>query len=144
MGCQNDWLGPEDDGGFVDKIGTFTLEKVVLDKMGELSVIGTVDFGSRFSRLLRPKYEVGIRRRGEQSVRWIPAKITEASASRFSIRATVDASDGDEPAGYSDVYFRRAGEAAQSAQRVHFPVGGVGWSAYPTKFGNVSFKRGTV
>ncbi|MBM6621197.1 hypothetical protein JTF08_06225 [Micrococcaceae bacterium RIT802] len=128
----------------MDKIGTFTLEKVVLNKMGELAVIGTVDFGSRLSRLLRPKYELGIRRRGEQSTRWVPAQITEATVGRFSIRATVDASGGDEPAGYSDVYFRRAGEAAENAQRVHFPVGGRDWSAYPTKFGNVSFKRGIV
>lgn len=128
----------------MDKIGSFNLEKVALDKSGALAVVGTVGIGSRISRLLRPKFEIGLRRRDEQSIEWIPAKVTDGSGGRFRISATIDAASPSRAKGFSDVYFRRAGGPEDEAQRVHFPAGGGSWSAYPTKFGNLSFKKGAA
>lgn len=126
----------------MEKLGKFRLEQVALDKEGTMSIIGKVGFTSLFSRMLRPKYEMGIRRRDEHSCCWFQVEITDAAAGQFSVKATVDATGGDDPAEYADIYFRRVGETEKEAQRVHFPSGFGAWNAYPTKFGNMSFKRG--
>lgn len=123
--------------------GIFTLEKVTVDGTGALAILGTVGGASRLARLIRPRYEVGVRPRGGEATQWHPVQVTVSQAGGLSIRATVPAA-AQGSAGYADVFFRRAGEPAAEAQRIRFATEGVDWMAYPTKFGNFSFKRGSA
>lgn len=128
----------------MDTSGSFTLEKVTLKATGELTIYGTVIVGLGLARFQRPRYEVGIHRLGGDGVQWIPANITDSSAKGFSVKASFESSTEQKLADYSDFYFRRTGDAAQDAQRIYVHDEGAGWTAYPTKYRNLSFKRGSV
>jgi hypothetical protein len=120
----------------------FEPSKASVSADGLLTLSGTV---SPDREQQRGDYSFILAARGAQAEREYPARTSPGADGTQQVSCTVPLADLDTASGDSvDLYFQSRHGSGAVRTRVNWKLQSLRWLPYPTKFGNLSFKRKVV